>query len=355
VGWREEYGSRVDGDRSVTFAEALDSQRTLETGSDRALAVWLQNVDPKTDGAARDWVAIYDECSRILYQEVRPAFVLVGCWMCGWAGVGCCRLSQLMRSGLVGYAPLPLAAVSTDALARRRRSDTLTQRAPNAAAPSRARSTTHWRGRTPTGSVRTSKTWIGSRCAQRGGRAPPLGLGFWGSGTESVSARASQSHSTPKQSTPTAKGTNLPNQTQPPNPNLQTPIKQVPKVYWQYSTQEVLVLEYCPGVKINDGEAIDKMGLDRQKLARLAVESYLQQILRHGFFHVGACACLGIGVGVGWGWVVGWLAGWGFGGGVGCRFGGQRAVKRWITAQAVAASLKRVCSSLPPPPNSRPP
>jgi hypothetical protein len=33
--------------------------------------VWLQKVDPKTDGAARDWVAIYDECSRILYQEVR--------------------------------------------------------------------------------------------------------------------------------------------------------------------------------------------------------------------------------------------------------------------------------------------
>lgn len=62
---------------------------------------------------------------------------------------------------------------------------------------------------------------------------------------------------------------------------------QVPKVYWQYSTAEVLVLEYCPGTKINDGAALDAQGLDRQRLARLAVESYLQQILTHGFFHAG--------------------------------------------------------------------
>jgi predicted unusual protein kinase regulating ubiquinone biosynthesis (AarF/ABC1/UbiB family) len=59
----------------------------------------------------------------------------------------------------------------------------------------------------------------------------------------------------------------------------------VPSVLWQYSSPEVLVLEYVPGVKINDGPALDRMGLDRNKLARLAVESYLQQILRHGFFH----------------------------------------------------------------------
>lgn len=62
---------------------------------------------------------------------------------------------------------------------------------------------------------------------------------------------------------------------------------QVPKVYWEFSTSEVLVLEYCPGTKINDGAALDAQGLDRQKLARLSVESYLQQILTHGFFHAG--------------------------------------------------------------------
>ena len=36
----------------------------------RKIAQFLQAVDPKTDGAARDWVAIYDECCRILYQEI---------------------------------------------------------------------------------------------------------------------------------------------------------------------------------------------------------------------------------------------------------------------------------------------
>ena len=50
----------------------------------RVLAQWLQAVDPKSDGAARDWVAIYDECSRILYQA-RP--VLTSCEPRGWTSV----------------------------------------------------------------------------------------------------------------------------------------------------------------------------------------------------------------------------------------------------------------------------
>jgi hypothetical protein len=126
-----------------------------------------------------------------------------------------------------------------------------------------------------------------------------------------------------------------------------TPWVKVPKVLWDYSSSEVLVLEYVPGgwrwrdprkakvhpamarlaplpgldarqapqapaqgpaqsaaaaspccppplpppsppgKKINDAKAIDEMGLDRTRLARLAVESYLQQILRYGFFHAG--------------------------------------------------------------------
>eukprot|EP00897_Mesotaenium_endlicherianum_P006791 jgi/Mesen1/613/ME000108S10769 len=48
---------------------------------------------------------------------------------------------------------------------------------------------------------------------------------------------------------------------------------------------KVLVMEYVPGVKINNVEALDNLGLDRKRLARYSVEAYLDQILKHGFFH----------------------------------------------------------------------
>jgi predicted unusual protein kinase regulating ubiquinone biosynthesis (AarF/ABC1/UbiB family) len=48
----------------------LKSLFDIDLKNVRVLAQWLQRADPKTDGAARDWVAIYDECSRILYEEI---------------------------------------------------------------------------------------------------------------------------------------------------------------------------------------------------------------------------------------------------------------------------------------------
>lgn len=36
----------------------------------KKLAVLLDKFDPKSDGADRDWVAIYDESARLLYEEI---------------------------------------------------------------------------------------------------------------------------------------------------------------------------------------------------------------------------------------------------------------------------------------------
>ncbi|XP_024397314.1 protein ACTIVITY OF BC1 COMPLEX KINASE 7, chloroplastic [Physcomitrium patens] len=59
----------------------------------------------------------------------------------------------------------------------------------------------------------------------------------------------------------------------------------VPQVFWDYASQKVLTLEYVPGIKINDVALLDAGGFDKPKLARLAIEAYLIQILRTGFFH----------------------------------------------------------------------
>ncbi|KAJ6774965.1 CHAPERONE-ACTIVITY OF BC1 COMPLEX CABC1 -RELATED [Salix purpurea] len=56
-------------------------------------------------------------------------------------------------------------------------------------------------------------------------------------------------------------------------------------INWEYTTPQVLTMEYVPGIKINKIQALDQLGVDRKRLGRYAVESYLEQILSHGFFH----------------------------------------------------------------------
>jgi len=118
----------------------------------RVLASLLQAVDPKTDGAARDWVAIYDECARILYQEI----------------------------------DYRVEGESADTFAENFK----------------------------------EMDWV-----------------------------------------------------------------KVPFIYWDYTSEKVLTMEYCPGIKINNVAELDALGLDRTRLARLIVEGYLLQILKYGLFH----------------------------------------------------------------------
>ncbi|MBC1236415.1 AarF/ABC1/UbiB kinase family protein [Nostoc sp. 2RC] len=59
----------------------------------------------------------------------------------------------------------------------------------------------------------------------------------------------------------------------------------VPKVYWRYTTSRVLTLEYVPGIKISQYEALEAAGLDRKTIARQGAQAYLLQLLNNGFFH----------------------------------------------------------------------
>jgi predicted unusual protein kinase regulating ubiquinone biosynthesis (AarF/ABC1/UbiB family) len=59
----------------------------------------------------------------------------------------------------------------------------------------------------------------------------------------------------------------------------------VPRVYWRYATSRVLTLEYLPGIKISQYEALEAAGLDRKLIARQGAQAYLLQLLNSGFFH----------------------------------------------------------------------
>ncbi len=59
----------------------------------------------------------------------------------------------------------------------------------------------------------------------------------------------------------------------------------IPKVYWEYTTKHVLTLEYATGVKINNIEKLERMGLDRKKVARNFSTAYVKMLFEDGFFH----------------------------------------------------------------------
>jgi ubiquinone biosynthesis protein len=59
----------------------------------------------------------------------------------------------------------------------------------------------------------------------------------------------------------------------------------VPRIYWEYSGQRLLVMEYMRGVRIDDLEQIRKMGVDPKKIALLGLHAYWKMIFDDGFFH----------------------------------------------------------------------
>ena len=59
----------------------------------------------------------------------------------------------------------------------------------------------------------------------------------------------------------------------------------VPRIYWEYTTPCLLVMEFMEGIKVTEVEALRRAGIDPRAVAQKLTEAYLRQILLDGLFH----------------------------------------------------------------------
>lgn len=64
-----------------------------------------------------------------------------------------------------------------------------------------------------------------------------------------------------------------------------SPLLYVPKVYWDYVHENVMVMERIEGIPVDDSDGIDKAGLNRKHLAETGVRIFFTQVFRDNFFH----------------------------------------------------------------------
>ena len=59
----------------------------------------------------------------------------------------------------------------------------------------------------------------------------------------------------------------------------------IPKIFWDYSGEIVLTMEYVPGIKISQLEKLRAQGYDLKEIAKRGADAFLQQVLDYGLFH----------------------------------------------------------------------
>ncbi|MFN4269055.1 MAG: ABC1 kinase family protein [Thermosynechococcus sp.] len=59
----------------------------------------------------------------------------------------------------------------------------------------------------------------------------------------------------------------------------------IPKIYWKYTRRRVLTMEWVMGVKLNQPQQIQALGIDPRYMVYVGVQCSLRQLLEHGFFH----------------------------------------------------------------------
>lgn len=60
----------------------------------------------------------------------------------------------------------------------------------------------------------------------------------------------------------------------------------VPKAYPMSSSNDMIVMEYLPAIKINDLDTLEKLKYNRQLIAEKLVECYIKQVVEYGKVHI---------------------------------------------------------------------
>eukprot|EP00743_Colponemidia_sp_Colp-15_P009676 GILK01010587.1.p1 GENE.GILK01010587.1~~GILK01010587.1.p1 ORF type:complete len:564 (-),score=54.98 GILK01010587.1:45-1736(-) len=63
------------------------------------------------------------------------------------------------------------------------------------------------------------------------------------------------------------------------------PQVKVPRIYWPFTSQRVLVMEFEEGCSVTDVNELKRMKLDLQDVARLMSQTFSEQMFVHGFVH----------------------------------------------------------------------
>ncbi len=59
----------------------------------------------------------------------------------------------------------------------------------------------------------------------------------------------------------------------------------VPKIFWNYTNENVLTLEWIEGISIREKEELEKRNINTKKLATDIIQHFLRHSIRDGFFH----------------------------------------------------------------------
>ncbi len=59
----------------------------------------------------------------------------------------------------------------------------------------------------------------------------------------------------------------------------------VPQIYWNFTSQNVMTLDWVEGHSIRETENLKKVGIDTNKIAKDIIQHFLRHAVRDGFFH----------------------------------------------------------------------